>query len=61
MDGGIMRNNSEIMPIRATSAGASKLGAQLFRAAYLCAVAVAMVGWSIALGWGSLSLLRLFL
>jgi len=56
-----MRSQSDTMPIRVASASASNWGPRLFRFAYLCAITVAMTGWSIALGWGSFSLLRLFL
>ena len=55
-----MSSQSEMMPIRPASARKSTWGPRLFRFAYLCAIAVAMIGWSIALGWGSLSLLRPF-
>ena len=56
-----MNNEFETVPVRAEAAVAGKRGAQLFRATYLCAVVVATIGWSIALGWGSLSVLRWFL
>ena len=56
-----MSSQSEMIPFRPTSARTSKWGPRLFRFAYLCAIAVAMTGWSIALGWGSFSLLRWFL
>jgi len=56
-----MSSQSELIPIRLVPARARAWGPRLFKFAYLCAIAVAMIGWSIALGWGSLSLLRLFL
>ena len=34
---------------------------RFFRYAYLCAIAIAMIGWSIVLGWASLALLEMFL
>jgi hypothetical protein len=55
-----MRNKSEIRPLRAPPR-TGRLAARLLRAAYLGAVLTAMIGWSIALGWGSFSLLRWFL
>ena len=50
-----MSSQSELIPIRLVPARARAWGPRLFKFAYLCAIAVAMIGWSIALGWGSLS------
>ena len=56
-----MSSQSEVVPVRPASARAGTWRPRLFRFAYLCAIALAMVGWAIALGWGSLLFLRLFL
>ncbi len=57
----VMNSRSEVIPIPVAVVSTSKWGPRLFRFAYLCAIGVAMTGWSIALGWGSFSLLRWFL
>ena len=54
-----MNNRNETMPTIVRSASASSRRPRLFRAIYIVACAVALVGWTIALSWVAFSFLRL--
>jgi hypothetical protein len=58
--GAIMKKRSETTPVIVKLASANTWRPHLFRAAYIGASAVAMFGWTIALSWAALSLVRLF-
>jgi hypothetical protein len=54
-----MSNRAETMPL-VKSASANIWGPRLFKATYIVACAVAVFGWTVALSWVTISLLRLF-
>jgi hypothetical protein len=54
-----MNKQTEAMPTIVRSASASIWRPRLFRAIYIVACAVALVGWTIALSWVAFSFLRL--
>jgi hypothetical protein len=54
-----MNNRTETIPTIVRSGSGSSRRPRLFRAIYIVACAVALVGWTVALSWVAFSFLRL--
>jgi hypothetical protein len=51
-----MNSRTEVMPPETSSVSSANWKQGLFTAAFLIIAAVAMIGWSIALGWAAIRL-----
>jgi hypothetical protein len=55
-----MNNKTETMPFVEFESAANRWRPRLFRATYILACALAVFGWTVALSWVAISLLKLF-